>query len=411
MSTHRQSFFLVLEGMDGSGKTALSRQLKRVLQQTHGGNIRLTFEPHDPSSAGLYIRQVLSKQIRQVPPETLALAFALNRADHNDRVLSPFLDTQRDGDTDGRLMICDRYYLSSLVYQATGSLSMDDVMWLNRHARRPDLTLFLNVSPHNAYARMRHRPQDKELFEKNLSDTRQQYGAAIAYLRQRGDTVLEVDANPDFNTVLNSVLDILLEQGPDWLRVQRPLLLPEVPEVQLPDAETVTARLSAHIAHYQDDASESDLRARIRDDLQTTPYETLTALFIGYLQAMGYRVGRSLTWTEAPAWQVTITLPGGIDLAGTALLMGEAQRYDAITRVIQAVLAGASDRTLPEGETVRRLSDFMFVLDATPYRDLHRTYQRGGSDTANPVSPAVRIIGRDDLADFIWRRVTGQTTG
>jgi len=42
-------FFFVIEGLDGSGKTEVARRVAHVLRQTHGDDVTLTFEPHDPS--------------------------------------------------------------------------------------------------------------------------------------------------------------------------------------------------------------------------------------------------------------------------------------------------------------------------------------------------------------------------
>ena len=153
-------------------------------------------------------------------PRALALAFALNRIDHLDKVINPFLSA--DG---RRVVISDRYALSSLVYQSSDGLKMEDIYQLNRWARRPDITLYLSVSPHNCYSRLRNRPQDRELFERNLAERSAKYEAAIALLRNKGEIILEVDANPPFATVRTNVIQLLKQHGPDWLRIQPPLLM------------------------------------------------------------------------------------------------------------------------------------------------------------------------------------------
>ena len=67
------SFFLVLEGLDGSGKSEVARRLADILRASFGERVKHTFEPHNPSAAGDFIRQVLAKQIT-VSSRTLALA-------------------------------------------------------------------------------------------------------------------------------------------------------------------------------------------------------------------------------------------------------------------------------------------------------------------------------------------------
>ena len=206
-------FFLVIEGLDGSGKTEITRRLLAILQQTHSDNVKLTYEPHDPSCAGPFIRQVLAHQLAYTSARTLALAFAANRADHNDREIGPYLDG-----ADHRIVICDRYYLSSLVYQVSADVSIDEVMGLSAHARKPDLTIFLNADDDVCYGRMRQRGEDQQLFEERLGETRRKYRVAIDYARKQGDRIFEVDANHEIPAVLQDVLGILASQGPGWLR-------------------------------------------------------------------------------------------------------------------------------------------------------------------------------------------------
>ncbi|MCS7072073.1 MAG: dTMP kinase, partial [Anaerolinea sp.] len=153
--------FIVLEGLDGAGKTTLGRRLADHLNALRPDPPALfTYEPHDPSAAGEYIRAVLAKQFT-VAPRTLALAYALNRADHTERVIAPHLAA-------GGIVICDRYLLSSLAYNSGPDLPMDKVLELNAAARRPDLTLFLDADAAICYQRLGERGGDRELFESRL---------------------------------------------------------------------------------------------------------------------------------------------------------------------------------------------------------------------------------------------------
>ena len=210
------SFFLVLEGMDGSGKSEITRRLAQMLAASLGAErVMATYEPHNDSAAGEYIRDVLGKRI-SISARTLALAFALNRADHNERLLTPFL-------TEGekRVLLCDRYYHSSLVYQSTGGLTVDDVWELNKTARVPDLTLFLDASPENCYQRTGRRTGERELFEERFAETRAKYFSVIELLRARGEQIEIIDANAPIREVLNSIVAALDAHAPGWLRLER----------------------------------------------------------------------------------------------------------------------------------------------------------------------------------------------
>jgi dTMP kinase len=214
MLTAAQGFFLVIEGLDGSGKTETARRLTTALRAaTPLGEerVRLTYEPHDPSFGGEFIRQVLRKEIA-VSPRLLALAYAANRADHLEREVLPFLAGGA-----GRVAISDRYYLSSLVYQTTPDLSTEYVMTLNAGSRPPDLTVFLDASAETCYQRISRNRPTRELFDERLAEMRHKYEAAIAYLRQRGEQIVALNADGTAEQVLEAVLATLRDHAPAWL--------------------------------------------------------------------------------------------------------------------------------------------------------------------------------------------------
>jgi dTMP kinase len=400
--TQASSFFVVIEGLDGSGKTHLSRALKRVLQKTHEQDVELTFEPHDPSSAGLYIRQVLTKRIKNVRSRTLALAYALNRADHNDRVIQPFLDASQQ-----RIMICDRYYLSSLVYQSSADVSFDEIMLLNKDARKPDLTLFLSVSADTGYARMSKRPASKELFDDNLEASRRKYHEAIAYLRARGDMIVELDANGTIDEVLKAVLDVLQAHGPNWLRIERPLFDSTLDEFLLQKTDEAEAAITAWVKRFCKRWSAvavserqilNDIKAALEAEVERFSDNELGLMFIGYLQRWGYTVVDRLPWTELYAYELSYEMPLGVKLWGTALLLTDTHHFDQATKKIQLIL----DPTNPDTD-VNRLSNFMFVLDSVP-RVPSVTHYESDAGTGK-MSPSVRRMQRQDIAALLYADV------
>ena len=196
--------FIVIEGLDGSGKSTAAKELAKVLEGRFSKKVLHTYEPHDPSCGGDYIRAVLKKKIAQFHHRTLALAYAANRLDHNYRTIKPHL-----GKGENYIVISDRYYLSSLVYQSRDGLSFDGVMQLNELALQPDLIFFLNVTNETCYHRLNKRNEPQELFEENLDDTRENYFAAIDFLRKtRGEKIVEIDGNGTVEGTVEQMIEV-----------------------------------------------------------------------------------------------------------------------------------------------------------------------------------------------------------
>lgn len=219
----RQRLFIAVEGLDGSGKSLLVQRLSETLKQNPDIGCVATQEPDKHSAAGPFIRQVLDKVIPS-SNHMLALAFALNRSHHTSRVINAFLDNVQDPRV--RIVLCDRYLLSSLAYQADGKqLTLTDIMEMNREARTPDLTLFLDATPETCYGRVEARQRGKsfELFDHRISEMRVRYEHAILYLKLRGHQIVTLDANQSPDHVYTQAIDALYAHAP-WLAQAQPRL-------------------------------------------------------------------------------------------------------------------------------------------------------------------------------------------
>ena len=204
---HHDALFIVIEGLDGSGKTTASKELFSMLDTLHKGHIKSTFEPNDASCAGPFIRGILTKKITDFHPNVLPLAFATNRLDHCQNLIKPWLSVHCDN-----IVLCDRYYLSSLVYQSTPAFSFDDVMSLNQFALRPDIIFFIDVDNKTCRERMAKRNQPEELFETNLTETREKYGRAIQYLKEKHNAyIVEIDGTGTVTEVASAIKNKILE--------------------------------------------------------------------------------------------------------------------------------------------------------------------------------------------------------
>jgi dTMP kinase len=156
--------FIVLEGVDGSGTTTQCRLLAERLRAER----RLVHATAQPSAGpvGSLLRLMLAGRVLgvgQQPPawNQMALLFAADRVDHLDSEILPNL-------RDGLYVICDRYDHSSVAYQSVSGEGAQAIAWireLNRFARRPDLTIVLDVPAAVAAGRRRARSGRAEIFD------------------------------------------------------------------------------------------------------------------------------------------------------------------------------------------------------------------------------------------------------
>jgi dTMP kinase len=203
-----EGHFIVLEGIDGSGTTTQCSMLADRLAD-RGLPIHVTREPSD-GPVGVLIRQILTGRVVTPgqqgprPPSwaTMAALFAADRLDHLEAEITPNL-------LDGVTVICDRYDQSSVAYQTVSSGGKRDVSdWvleLNRHARRPDLTLVLDVDAKVAAARRDRRSGSPELYE--VSEMQVELARFYAKIDELfpNDTMVHIDANQGVDEVAAAV--------------------------------------------------------------------------------------------------------------------------------------------------------------------------------------------------------------
>jgi dTMP kinase len=158
---------IVLEGVDGAGTTTHAKVLADALRARVP--VHLSAEPSN-GPIGTLLRLTLTGRVvaggasgtaRAPAWNTMALLFAADRLDHLESELLPNL-------REGVNVVCDRYDHSSIAYQSLTGGGPDAIPWLrdiNRHARRPDLTIVLDVPPEVAAERRRRRRASNEIFD------------------------------------------------------------------------------------------------------------------------------------------------------------------------------------------------------------------------------------------------------
>jgi dTMP kinase len=188
---------IVFEGLDGSGQTTQAQLLTKWFGEKRNQLAYYTKEPTD-GPVGALLKLSLSSRLvsgkfnhKQEPLDalTMALFFAADRQDHLNDDVVPKLKS-------GIHVIADRYYLSSLAYQSIHA----DYEWIkeiNKHAIRPDLTVFLEAPPAICVKRMQAQRWHVELYEDltTLERVHDSFMYAIGQLRGEGERIEIVNSN------------------------------------------------------------------------------------------------------------------------------------------------------------------------------------------------------------------------
>ena len=150
--------FIVIEGLDGSGKTTQTKIITEKLT-AKGINVINQAEP-TPHEFGKMCREVLSGR-KKCAKSQLALLFTADRIDHNINIDDGINMHLQRGDT----VISDRYYYSTLAYQGV-DVGMDWLKGLNLGCddiRKPDLCVFLDLTPEKSMERINANRSAEEI--------------------------------------------------------------------------------------------------------------------------------------------------------------------------------------------------------------------------------------------------------
>ncbi|MGQ0701707.1 MAG: dTMP kinase [Gemmatimonadales bacterium] len=180
-------FFLVLEGPEGAGKTTLAATLADWMRAA-GHQPVVVREPGGTPAAEALRRELLHAD-RGWTPERELLYLATARADLVGQVIRPALEA-------GRVVISDRFDLSTLAYQAAGrGLPLPMVTWVNDAATgglKPDLTLILDLPPEVGAARQAASGKTRDRLDRESPEFHRK--VATRYREELGPGIVHLDA-------------------------------------------------------------------------------------------------------------------------------------------------------------------------------------------------------------------------
>ena len=156
----KRGLFIVIEGIDGAGKTTQAELLRAHLE-AKGRQVVRTAEPTSFPS-GVELRAALGGKIKKTECE-MACMFVLDRIAHNTHPtegIEALLSKGYD-------IICDRYYYSTLAYQGQST----DYEWVKAmnlscpEIRKPDICVYLDLTPKQSLERITRDRDSVEIYE------------------------------------------------------------------------------------------------------------------------------------------------------------------------------------------------------------------------------------------------------
>lgn len=215
--------FITFEGGEGAGKSTQIVRLAERLKEA-GKSVLVTREPGGSPGAEAVRHVLLSGAAEPFGTELEAILFAAARSDHVEQKIKPAL-------RDGTIVLCDRFFDSSRVYQGvTGDVDPDLMTRLEEIAAEdcwPDLTLILDLDPEIGLERAIARRGDDtaDRYEKEDLDLQQRRRQAFLDIAEREPlrcSVINADQDEDAVTkdiwaAVSSVLG-LSESEPEEVR-------------------------------------------------------------------------------------------------------------------------------------------------------------------------------------------------
>ncbi len=187
--------FIALEGVEGSGKSTLSKKLAEKIKKEKGSEIVLTREPGG-TDIGKEIRALLLER-RDLSLSSLAetFLFAADRAEHVQSIIKPALKNNN-------FVITDRYYFSTLAYQGYArGLDLDllkKVCKLAIAGTEPDLVLLLDLPVETGLKRAKSRAENWTKFEEEELDFHKKVRAGFLELSKENNfTIIDASLSPD----------------------------------------------------------------------------------------------------------------------------------------------------------------------------------------------------------------------
>lgn len=204
----KKARLITFEGGEGAGKTTQMKRVARLLRQ-QGHSVVLTREPGGGGIADKIRDFLLSDQLRGIVPLAELFLYEASRAQHVEKKIVPAL-------RNNKIVLCDRYIDSSVVYQGVArGLAKKQIELLNHVATQgivPDLTLVFDLDPVIGRKRIGKRAALDRLEKESLAFHRKVRQGFLLEAKRNKKRCILIDASRDSSTVFRDIKRILQER-------------------------------------------------------------------------------------------------------------------------------------------------------------------------------------------------------
>jgi len=185
---------IVVEGIDGAGKTTIAKYLANTLI-SKGFKAIYTREPYHPQ-----IIKLLENKGKELGAIMEALLLAADRYLHIQEVIKPHLEV-------GYYVICDRYYYSSLAYQTARGADINWIRTINFFIIRPDVSIYLDVNPEVGLSRLSKNSERRLRYLEDIELLRKVRSNYLNLVRK--EELIYVNAEKPLSEVKADVVSII----------------------------------------------------------------------------------------------------------------------------------------------------------------------------------------------------------
>lgn len=193
---------ITIEGCDGCGKSTQLKKLSDYLTEQGVAHI-FTREPGGGKISEQIREILLNGKNCEMTDECEALLYAAARAQHLNDLVEPAL-------AQGKLVVCDRYVDSSFAYQAYArGLGLEFVQKINAYALEkylPDLTVFIDLSPQDAFVRKRGADANDRLEQAGLAFHQRVYEGYLRLAQANPTRIVTVDGKGTPDEIFQKIL-------------------------------------------------------------------------------------------------------------------------------------------------------------------------------------------------------------